>query len=300
MPPDFPSRLTELSERDRIWETHKANNDHLAEQYFGSQFSGYHQRLTRCSDILAFEITTDQFKLANARFCRVRHCPICQWRRSLKWKARAYKTIPTVIQDFPKYRWLFLTLTVKNCPIDNLRDNLTWMHASFKRLTKLKAWCVKGWIKSTEITRGQDGLAHPHFHCLLMVPPSYFSGSRYLSREKWAQLWQQSLRIDYLPIIDIRAIPPTENPTVLIPEILKYQTKVDDLMTDREWLLQLTQQLHKSRAIAVGGVLSQYMRDLKREPESLLDEIAETDHQKAKALIYFNWVQPAKLYKLDY
>ncbi|MDI4746156.1 protein rep, partial [Salmonella enterica subsp. enterica serovar Kentucky] len=31
---------------------------------------------------------------------------------------------------------------------------------------------VQGWIRTTEVTRGRDGSAHPHFHTLMMVPPS--------------------------------------------------------------------------------------------------------------------------------
>jgi len=35
----------------------------------------------------------------------------------------------------------FLTLTVKNCPIEDLRKTLDWMNKSFIRLTKLnKFW----------------------------------------------------------------------------------------------------------------------------------------------------------------
>ena len=46
--------------------------------------------------------------------------------------------------------------------------------------------------------------------------------------------------------------------TELIPGILKYQTKEADLTNDREWLLELTKQLHKTRSISVGGTLQDY------------------------------------------
>ncbi|WNN88804.1 protein rep [Gloeocapsopsis dulcis] len=135
-----------------------------------------------------------KLKLAASRFCRVRHCPVCQWRRSLMWKAKAYQALPKVKQDYPKYRWLFLTLTVKNCPIYELQKTLDWMNKSFVRLTKLKDFPAIGWIKSVEVTRGKDGNAHPHIHCLLMVAPSYF-GLNYLSQERWVELWQKSARL---------------------------------------------------------------------------------------------------------
>jgi hypothetical protein len=29
------------------------------------------------------------------------------------WKAKAYQALPRVVKDFPKHRWLFLTLNTK-------------------------------------------------------------------------------------------------------------------------------------------------------------------------------------------
>lgn len=239
-------------------------------------------------------------KLSGARFCRVRYCPVCQWRRSLMWKARAYKLLPKVVRDYPKHRWLFLTLTVKNCPITELRAVLDSMNQSFKRLTKLKSWKIKGWIKSTEVTRGRDGNAHPHFHCLLMVPSSYFSGQDYLSQDRWTELWQQCLRIDYKPMVHIRAVAKRHDPQVIIPEILKYQVKESDLIKDREWFLELTRQLHKTRAVAVGGVLKHYLKALEEEPEDLIGEDENPDIANEGEL-YFGWKQKDKKYRLvDY
>ncbi|MFO0194742.1 MAG: protein rep [Pseudanabaena sp.] len=291
------TKLQSFSDRDKVWEKHKVNGELVATHYADSQFPDYSRRIALCGESLDFELVDDQLKLKNTWFCRVRHCPICQWRRSLKWKAKAYAMMPKVVEDFPKARWLFVTLTVKNCEIADLRETITWMHEAFKRMSKLKAFPAKGWIKATEVTMGQDGLAHPHFHCLLMVSPSYFSGAYYLSKERWGSMWQQSLRADYAPIIDIRAVQKRDDLAELIPEILKYQTKESDLTADREWLLELTQQLHKTRAIAIGGVLRDYMRELANEPEDLTDEV--TGEQGEEDVLTFSWHGDEKHYILD-
>lgn len=289
-----PIALVDLSDRERIWENHKLNSDRIAQFYAASEHSKYSYRMMACSTSLEFELVSGDFKLSDARFCRVRHCPVCQWRRSLKWKARAYAAIPKVVQDFPNHRWIFLTLTVRNCPIEELRMTLAEMHQAFKRLVRNKAWCAQGWIKSTEITKGQDELAHPHFHILLMVPPSYFSGAKYLSHQKWTDLWQQALQIDYQPILDVRAIKTTEDPVVLIPEILKYQTKASDLIADQDWLLDLTDQLHRSRQVAIGGILKSYMKDTRRSSTAEKDS---TDQEKPT--FKFCWSQTIQQYILD-
>ncbi|WP_375504975.1 protein rep [uncultured Nostoc sp.] len=59
--------------------------------------------------------------------------------------------------------------------MQELRENSNSMNKAFKGLTELKAWFAKGWVKSTEVAKGKDGvLAHPYSHILAMVPPSYF------------------------------------------------------------------------------------------------------------------------------
>jgi hypothetical protein len=63
----------------------------------------------------------------------------------------------------------------------------------------------------------------------------------------------------------------------LIPEILKYQVKESDLVADREWFLELTRQLHKTRAIAVGGILRHYMQELKEKNQNLRSDNKEKD-----------------------
>jgi plasmid rolling circle replication initiator protein Rep len=214
------------------------------------------------------------------------------------WKAKAYKILPQVVTDYPKYRWLFITLTVRNCQIWELRRTLDEINKAFKRLTELKAWPAKGWIKSLEVTKGKDGVsAHPHLHILAMVQPSYFSHG-YLSQAKWTVLWQQCLQVDYQPVVHISAIAKQHDPTRLIPEILKYQVKESDLIADREWFLELTRQLHKTRAIAVGGILRHYMRELEESNQDLINCGEEMDEANQET-VSFRWDRKSRKYKIE-
>jgi plasmid rolling circle replication initiator protein Rep len=296
--------LSDISAKDKTWEKHRANADVVSNYYAGALtgcFNRYAQRVSTCAEWLEFRLVPEpsegllKLKLSDARFCRVRHCPVCQWRRSLMWKAKAYKILPHVVADYPKYRWIFITLTVKNCQIEELRATLDGINRAFKRLTELKAWPAKGWVKSVEVTKGRDGIsAHPHLHILAMVAPSYFSHG-YLSKVKWVALWQQCLRIDYEPILDIRAIAKQHDPKVIIPEILKYQVKEPDLVANREWFLELTRQLHNTRAVAIGGVLRRYVQELEEEPEDLIGKDEETDEIDEGSLS-FRWQRESKKY----
>ncbi len=296
--------LSELSPRDRSWDKHRHSADLVADLYRGNiAFDTYAQRMDSCAQILDFKLVPDldlgelQLKLSAAHFCRVPQCPVCQSRRSLMWKARALRVLPLVVRDYPNHRWLFLTLTQKNCSVNELRETVLGMNKSFARLTKLKRWAVEGWIKSLEVTRGEDGSAHPHFHCLLMVSPSYFRHN-YLNYDEWSELWQRSARLDYKPQVHVRAVAKDCDPTVLIPEILKYSVKESDLYKSKEFLLGITEQLYKIRRVSVGGILRSYMKKLEEEPEDLIGKNEENENEVDEGHLYFEWKFREKKYRL--
>ncbi|MCY6598279.1 protein rep, partial [Escherichia coli] len=206
--------LTDYSPADKPWDEHRSISDDVGGIYLrAAGFERYGERVEGCSGILRFGWSTNEetgetrLRLRDARFCRVRHCPICQWRRSLMWQARFYQSLPKIVAEYPDARWLFLTLTVRNCPITELGDTLTVMNAAFQRLKDRKEFRgVLGWVRTTEVTRGKDGNAHPHFHILLMVSPSMLSGDGYVKHARWVELWRDCLRVEYDPNVDIRVV----------------------------------------------------------------------------------------------
>jgi hypothetical protein len=231
------------------------------------------------------------------------------------WRAKAFRVLPKVIEEYPKSRFIFLTLTVKNCQLSELRETLTWMNKSWELLTKRKEWPAQGWIKSVEVTRSSDDSAHPHFHCLLMVPPSYFKGGAYLSQQRWSELWKACLKVDYNPVVNIQVIKPPKGTLegqegvamlTALCETLKYSVKPSDIlqsddsgMSNQDWLLSLTQQLHKTRAVATGGVLKQSMKLLEEEPDDLIhiDEDGANEADTESPRIGFGWREKAKRYR---
>lgn len=293
--------LSDLSPRDKPWDKHRSFADRVEGLYAGSEFHRLGGRIHYCSELLQFglggEGDNPKLKLRAARFCRVRHCPVCQWRRSLMWKAKAYKVLPKIVEAYPKYRWLFVTLTQKNVAIGELKATLVAMNRAFQRLSQLKAFPAIGWLRSTEVTRGRDGNAHPHFHCLLIVPSSYFSGRSYLKQADWVAMWRKALRLDYNPVLDVQAVKQGSKPMELVPELLKYCTKESDLVADREWFLELTRQMHKMKCVTTGGILKEYLKELEQEPEDLIGEGDEPEGED-EGTLYFGWKRRDKKYRL--
>jgi plasmid rolling circle replication initiator protein Rep len=122
------------------------------------------------------------------------------------WQAKVYRALPALLHDLPDTRFLFMTLTIRNCEVEDLRATLIHMAQSWQRLTQLRSWPARGWARAVEITRPQrDRSAHPYYHCLLTVPPAYFRGD-YLKQREWAELWRQCPRSNYRPVVDIRTV----------------------------------------------------------------------------------------------
>ena len=301
LPSDEHTFLESLSEKDKPWDKHRKNADIVSNYYRQGGMDSHAERVSLCSQLLEFNMLLDKkvgqqkLKLASAKFCRVRHCPICQWRRSLRWKAKAYENLPKVVADYPNGRWIFLTLTMKNCQLTDLRETLHHLNQSFRRLTQLKAFPGIGWVKSVEITRGRDGSAHPHLHCLIMLKDSYYKED-YLSKSDLIALWKQCLRVDYCPVLDVKAVQAESSPVGLIAEILKYQCKESDLIADCDWFLEYVKQVHGTRAVGVGGVLRDYFRELEEEPEDLIGHDEESTEDTQGPSLYFRWNRKIRKY----
>jgi len=309
-PADRFEYLSDYSPRDRPWDVHRAQAQTVEGVYQGTAFDALAGRIKGCTGQLGFVWSADpetgelHLKLRSAHFCRVRHCPVCQWRRSLMWQARLLKALPSIEQAHPTARWLFLTLTVRNCKITDLRRTIQSMNSAWHRLIKRQEFDsnVLGWIRTTEVTRGKDDSAHPHFHVLMMVRPSYFSSNYYVTQRRWTELWQDCARLDYTPIVHVKAVKPKLGVGSLdqlplrraIAETLKYAVKPQDMRDD--WLIELTKQVHHLRFIASGGILKNVLRESEESEQDLLlaDDPSATDASEPD--VYFRWHRTIRRY----
>lgn len=312
--------LSDLSPKDKPWDEHRANSEIVQNLYSELDRGKYSLRINKCSRLLEFALKQNcdrdsLFKLQKAKFCRVRFCPVCQWRRTLMWRARFFQAIPGIKADYPTHQFLFLTLTVENCSVENLRETTNWMRNSWRKFVKRKKFPAKGWIRAVEVTKSEDGLAHPHLHCILIVPSYYFTTKDYVTKDEWIKLWQKSLKCDYEPSIDIKKVKLlksrqrnieerlnrklTDNDVVFygLMECLKYSVKESDLISDSKWLDAITKQLHGTRAIALGGIFKEYLSE--DEPEDLINTELEQDIEilETDAKFLFGWDEKYKRYR---
>lgn len=316
--------LSDLSPKDKVWDKHKAQADVYQALYIGTSYHKYSERICNCSKRLVFRVGTEhnkkrRFRLKTAMFCRIPTCPVCQGRRALKWNAKIKQIMPKVLEDSPKSRFIMLCFTVENPELKDLRSQLDQMNKAWTRLTKRKEWKVYGWLRTVEVTRADDDKVHPHYHALLMVSQSYFGG-HYITHERWRELWRDCLRVDYLPQVNVQAVKPRKG-TLKVSElaavvsatveVVKYAVKPSSILRDdcdqqipgqrvrasnQEWLVELTEQMHRMRLITSGGILKDYFRELederKQKPEGYIHTrettLAESSPDDLEAVSYWN------------
>lgn len=298
---DDTNFLFKRSKKDQNWDTKKLDNQKLEKMFsvlnpnfhreFYERFKKYPERFRGCSDYLAFAVRAELetgleiLKLVDAKFCRIRHCPICQSRLSMRWIAKFHQIMPILLQDHSDTQFILLTLTVPNCEVNDLKKTIQNMNKGWDRLVKRKFFKDKilGFIRSTEVTKNQKNkTAHPHFHVLLHVKNSYFNGRNFITRDDWKKYWCDSVRDQSITQVDVRKIRESKNKTKeenLIGgalEVVKYATKQSNIADDPLWFFQFCVQIDRLRFMSTGGTLRKLIADLDR------DDLLNIDDEKTK------------------
>jgi plasmid rolling circle replication initiator protein Rep len=295
----------------------------VIELYFleGSpQCRKYAERMCNCSNDITIVVDDDINSLTfgrttfeNARWCKVRHCPFCQFARARKLRAKFLKCFNEV--TCAGLEFIFLTLTVKNVPVNKLRLAIKDMNKAWQRFIQRASFPAQGFLRSFEVTmqhdrvaadgkgkkssgaasRSEDGflMAHPHLHVVLCMKPGYYE-SNFKTKDMWIDEWQSCLRVDYRPSISVKKIETEDNLISSLLETLKYTTKPGDFAVPErvsgeflpsnsvagEWLYALTRELDGVRAMSVGGNIAKFCKqsdiDAINNSAELDDEVTQT------------------------
>ena len=275
---------------------HKLQTNDIIFKFLETGFKTEFEKIKQCGNYLEFALKENQItkenkkKLANANFCKNRFCPMCSWRR-IRNITGQLKDAFSVIQEKEKIATLFLTLTVSNPDVKDLKSTIAKMNKSFNEMPKTKAFnnAILGYFKSIEILgdKTPKGQAHPHFHILLVVDTKYFSSRNYLNKAQWTEMWKKALGVEYTPVVDVRRIKSkNENFSDIdsaIAETVKYSVKHTELSKrSNEDFYYLYTQTKGMRFISAGGILKQHLNlikidedliNLKKENEALWIEI---------------------------
>lgn len=304
--------------KERPWKLHKQENLQLVKIYKTAREKNINLitgsrlfNLEHCADTLLFaENAEGKKKLKSANFCRLRLCPMCQWRRSLKMFGQVQTITDKILERDKSTRFLFATFTVKNVDAENLETCINILNNKFLYLVsrnktfapakKLKQNLL-GYLKAVEVTYNtKDKTYHPHLHVIFAVKSTFFKNKQnYMTKKEWIELWQKALGVDYKPQTDIRAI--KTNTGKAIAEVAKYPVKTAPILSlpdDEavEVLKTLTLSLNKKRFVSYGGIFKIVKQELKLADIETDKDLVNTDIEQQER---FNAVT-AVLFKYNF
>lgn len=227
-------------------------------------------------------IDEESGQITGANFCKQRLCPVCNYRRS----TMLWHKVSNVINDI-KNEKLLITLTVKNCTGDNLRNTIDGILESFHRLTSRRLWKknIVGFIRGLEITyNSQEDTFHPHIHILAIASENYFKED-YIDVHTLRQWWTESARLDYYVQVDIRKITTTDK---AVAEVVKYAVKMADILQQNadEKRLRATQTLASCivgrRLISTGGLI----KKLAKQKNICIDDEIDLSEKRENSAYY--------------
>lgn len=278
------------------------NNQNILLDFYNQFDQTKAERCEKCSKVVIWshqkhiDTGEERLKVKEKRTCKNRFCACCCWDRQRKLSKLFFKAL-TKLLELMKVRYLFVTFTIRNPDVEDLKQEITLMQQSFGRMVQTQKWkkSILGYCRVLEITKpkasSQKGKIHPHFHVLLAVKPSYFTSrykELYLTKNDYAGMWQKALRADYNPVCDVRIVHPrdakkgnvTEKESnsqgsiaASIAEMIKYPMKDTDLkrFTLEEFKL-IDEQMKGIRAINFGGILKDMNKQVKDLDKVKLDD----------------------------
>lgn len=247
--------------KERPWKEFKIKNQLVEKCYRllsdGSSereyWLGRAERLHSCAVHLWFNVYANEnggeiMKVKHAESCRVRLCPICTWRRSIKIQTHTKKILESM-QSEQQYEYILVTLTVPNVTGMELSDKITDMMKAWDRFQHYVDFkkTVKGWYRGLEVAHnvekyrfkwGKDHKTgkkkkiyivddngkripnpsydtyHPHFHCIFAVNSSYFNSRDYIKRDDWLSMWQKAMKDSTITQVDVRKVKPKKTNNV--------------------------------------------------------------------------------------
>lgn len=210
--------------------------------------------------------------------CKSRVCPYCSEKASQKMIAIFAKNINKFYEENKKNVFLSLTLTVKNCSIEDIKGKVEKMSKGFEKLLTRKTFqslqnpeinpsksdCskkrfqgyVRGYVRKLEVDYSGPEEAHPHFHIILCLNPCML-GKKYISKNVLSLMWQEVMGLDYEPQVNMKRLRGKEQ----ILQELNYLAKPLKIEENFRkygkffmlWLCKYEKQMKRKRDISFSG-----------------------------------------------
>lgn len=208
--------------------------------------------ISNCANNIGITNINGVAKIVRADFCKQRLCNVCAWRRQSKFTAQMFPVLK-VLQK--KYEFLFVTLTMRSVPVEDLKNAVNEILKAYDRLLKhrriKRSWVGK--VRGLEMKYNQHTKTfNPHIHVLVAVENDYFTNNeKYISHKMLVEYWSESLRTDYKPRCEVKKVTDQQGAVI---ETLKYSFKQ---MNDNTAMLGFHIALSGRRLVSFSGVFAE-------------------------------------------
>jgi plasmid rolling circle replication initiator protein Rep len=320
-----------LSPKDSRFQKWKKANEQLAIELIGID-NKLSQKLGDCATWLLFKQAEEGLKLASSNFCRSKICPLCSWRKRLIWLQRLYTSLNTIrglyrdSKPKKKLSLIFLTLSQRNCLIDDLSKEIKHMSNAWNKLTeespKRSSFSPRvipseGYFRAMEVTVKLVNwriYCNVHYHVILVAPQGYGNKENkdsFIPQRDWVHAWRRAMQLDYDPTAHVKftafknqseivkyLVKPLNYNLDIDRQLKQYQDRIKQ-MSDiphsdyYSVLVGLSEQLKHCQQFTTGGIIRRYMpRNIDYEDENLInirqnDQLLETDPSTPN--LYFQW-----------
>jgi plasmid rolling circle replication initiator protein Rep len=290
------------------WKDKKVRNIRLSKSLFriakAEKNEGARKKAERvkwCGARVNFVEAGGRVHFKGSRSCHVTLCPLCQWRRMISTLSCLNEAMSSVMSSKKGYRAIFLTLTVKNCKVDELAAAVTILSSGWSRLSIDRSFkpVVKGWFRSLEITFNKDrDEFHPHIHAILLVEEKEYFEKRYIPQSEWLSIWRRVASLDYDPVVDVRVVKGRERDASscrkAILEVCKYTVKADEILCHEKKTVDrlveaLVGGLYHRRLTACGGVIKDAYNKASKKFKSREDPLIKINETLSLAFVRFRW-----------
>lgn len=285
----------------------KRRNLQVAKLFEGDdKFKSVHKSLVESGNEVKAEVRMN-VKTSEVRFkfccwhSRCRIDPITQYANAKKERFRMFQALRKLTGLYPTHEFAFLTLTVRNCPIVELRKTVNLLSKSFLKMTRAKPFseyfnqrgsdAIAGFYRALEVTgdKHDSDYCHPHLHILLHLPKYYFQDGNGIRQPDIVKAWQKALGVDYEPSVRINRVKPkgkeakqdSSGMFEAVCETAKYQTKSNDFLNSgAEWTKQYLLQMKGIRNVSTGGTIKFALAHCDKKIESTIDEELTLDEEE--------------------
>lgn len=253
---------------EQKWQCHKTASVNVAAKMLAAGLRERSIRMYSCSREIVAKKCSDcgHIMIEYVKRCRDRLCPICNWRLSIQRYGQMSQIMTALYNAYPEAAYSLVTLTVRNCKPESLKDQLSGMQKIWGKITPQR-WFRKGvigWARSLEITYNSVSKTfHPHYHILMM---GYETAPRDVVSD-WIRLCSEAgyTAVTKAQHVDDIVTHHTEGATLAksICETFKYMVKSSDIEEMPVSVLRCFADAVKGiRLVAYGGKIKEYAKNL--------------------------------------